>query len=146
MIGLEMNLNKLKEAGTSLIATGIFQFILCAAMGLGFFMLLGFTVGEPFEYRIFGVKGLGGQYDLLYLAVCLALSSTTIVVKLLYEKFEPRTLAGRLTLGVLVFQDIWAIVVLSIQTTLGNPQILLILIQFGEAALLIVISMALSKY
>ena len=146
MIGLELNLNKLKESGKSLITTGIFQFILCAAMGFGFFMLLGFTIGEPFEYRIFGVKVLGGQYDLLYLAVCLALSSTTIVVKLLYEKFELGTLAGRLTLGVLVFQDVWAIVVLSIQTTLGNPQMLQILIQFGEAALLIVLSMALSKY
>jgi len=68
------------------------------------------------------------------------------VVKLLYEKFELGTLAGRLTLGVLVFQDIWAIVVLSIQASLNNPQILSILLQFGEAALLIVISMALSKY
>ena len=146
MIGLEMNLNKLKESGEALLATGIFQFVLCAAMGFGFFLLLGFTIGEPFEYRIFGVKVLGGQYDLLYLAVCMALSSTTIVVKLLYEKFELGTLAGRLTLGVLVFQDIWAIVVLSIQTSLSNPQLLSILIQFGQAALLIVISMTLSKY
>jgi Kef-type K+ transport system membrane component KefB/voltage-gated potassium channel Kch len=146
MIGLELNLNKLKESGKSLVATGISQFILCAVMGLGFFMLLGFTVGEPFEYRIFGVKVLGGQYDLLYLAVCLALSSTTIVVKLLYEKFELGTLAGRLTLGVLVFQDIWAIVVLSIQNTLGNPQIVAILVQFGEAVLLIAVSLVVSKY
>ena len=146
MIGLELNLNKLKESGESLLATGIFQFILCAAMGFGFFMLLGFTIGEPFEYRIFGVKVLGGQYDLLYLAVCLALSSTTIVVKLLYEKFELGTLAGRLTLGVLVFQDIWAIVVLSLQSSLANPQILGILRDFSQAALLIVISLVLSKY
>ena len=146
MIGLELNLNKLKESGESLIATGIFQFVLCAAMGFGFFMLLGFTIGEPFEYRIFGVKVLGGQYDLLYLAVCLALSSTTIVVKLLYEKFELGTLAGRLTLGVLVFQDIWAIVVLSLQSSLANPQILGILKDFSQAALLVVISLALSKY
>ena len=146
MIGLELNLNKLKESGKSLVATGILQFILCAAMGFGFFMLLGFTIGEPFEYRIFGVKVLGGEYDLLYLAVCLALSSTAIVVKLLYEKFELGTLAGRLTVGVLVFQDIWAIVVLSIQNSLSNPQILAILVQFGQAALLIAISLALSKY
>jgi Kef-type K+ transport system membrane component KefB/voltage-gated potassium channel Kch len=146
MIGLELNLNKLKESGESLLATGIFQFVLCTALGFGFFMMLGFTIGEPFEYRIFGVKVLGGQYDLLYLAVCLALSSTTIVVKLLYEKSELGTLAGRLTLGVLVFQDIWAIVVLSLQSSLGNPQFLSILRDFGEAALLIVISMALSKY
>jgi Kef-type K+ transport system membrane component KefB len=146
MIGLELDLKKLKEAGKSLITTGISQFILCAAMGFGFFMLLGFTIGEPFEYRIFGVKVLGGQYDLLYLAVCMALSSTTIVVKLLYDKFELDTLAGRLTVGVLVFQDIWAIVVLSIQSSLANPQFWGILQDFGEAGLLIVISLALSKY
>jgi Kef-type K+ transport system membrane component KefB/voltage-gated potassium channel Kch len=146
MIGLELDLKKLKESGKSLITTGISQFILCAAMGLGFFMLLGFTIGEPYEYRIFGVKVLGGEYDLLYLAVCFALSSTTIVVKLLYEKFELDTLAGRLTLGVLVFQDIWAIVVLSIQSSLANPQALEILLNFGEAGLLILISMVLSKY
>jgi Kef-type K+ transport system membrane component KefB/voltage-gated potassium channel Kch len=146
MIGLELNLKKLKESGKSLITTGVFQFILCAAMGFGFFLLLGFTIGKPYEYTIFGVKVLGGEYDLLYLAVCLALSSTTIVVKLLYEKFELDTLAGRLTVGVLVFQDIWAIVVLSIQSTLDNPQFLSILLQFAQAALLIIISLALSKY
>jgi Kef-type K+ transport system membrane component KefB len=146
MIGLEMDLKRLKESGKSLITTGIFQFVLCVAMGLGFFMLLGFTIGEPYEYRIFGVKVLGGEYDLLYLAVCMALSSTTIVVKLLYEKYELGTLAGRLTLGVLVFQDIWAIVVLSIQSSLANPQVLSILQDFAEAGLLIVVSLALSKY
>jgi Kef-type K+ transport system membrane component KefB len=146
MIGLEMDLKKLKESGKSLITTGIAQFILCAAMGLGFFMLLGFTIGAPYEYKIFGVKVMGGEYDLLYLAVCMALSSTTIVVKLLYEKFELDTLAGRLTLGVLVFQDIWAIVVLSLQSSLANPQILAILQDFAEAGLLILISLVLSKY
>jgi Kef-type K+ transport system membrane component KefB/voltage-gated potassium channel Kch len=146
MIGLELDLKKLKESGKSLITTGIAQFILCAAMGLGFFMLLGFTIGEPYEYRIFGVKVLGGEYDLLYLAVCMALSSTTIVVKLLYEKFELDTLAGRLTLGVLVFQDIWAIVLLSIQSSLANPQLLAILQDFAEAGLIVLISMVLSKY
>jgi Kef-type K+ transport system membrane component KefB/voltage-gated potassium channel Kch len=146
MIGLELDLKKLKASGKSLVTTGILQFILCAAMGLGFFLLMGFTIGEPYEYVIFGVKVLGGEYDLLYLSVCMALSSTTIVVKLLYEKFELDTLAGRLTLGVLVFQDIWAIVVLSIQSTLDNPQFLSILIQFGEAVLLVALSLALSRY
>ena len=146
MIGLELNLKKLKEAGKSLITTGVLQFILCAALGFGFFLLLGFTVGAPYEYEIFGVKVLGGEYDLLYLAVCLALSSTTIVVKLLYEKFELDTLAGRLTIGVLIFQDLWAIVILSLAPSLDNPQILQILIDFGEAALLVVTSLLLSKY
>ncbi|MEW6660411.1 MAG: cation:proton antiporter [Thermodesulfobacteriota bacterium] len=146
MIGLELDLKKIREAGKSLIITGIFQFILCALMGLGFFLLLGFTIGEPYEYRIFGVKVLGGEYDLLYLAVCIALSSTAIVVKLLYEKFELDTLAGRLTIGVLVFQDLWAIIVLSVQPSLANPKLLNLLLNFAEGAMLVIISLVLSKY
>ncbi|MBM4293425.1 MAG: sodium:proton exchanger [Deltaproteobacteria bacterium] len=146
MIGLELDLKKIKEAGKPLIVTGILQFVLCLAMGLGFFLLLGFTVGPPYEYRIFGVKVLGGEYDLLYLAVCIAISSTAIVVKLLYEKFELDTLAGRITLGVLVFQDIWAIIMLSIQPTLANPRLLNLLWSFAEGLILVVVSLVLSKY
>jgi len=146
MIGLELDLKKIREAGKSLIITGTCQFVLCALMGLGFFLLLGFTVGKPYEYRIFGVKVLGGEYDLLYLAVCIALSSTAIVVKLLYEKFELDTLAGRLTIGVLVFQDLWAIIVLSVQPSLANPNLLNLLLNFAEGALLVIISLVLSKY
>ncbi len=146
MIGLELDLKKLKESGKSLILTGTFQFVLCVLMGLGFFMLLGFTMGPPYEYRIFGVRVLGGEYDLLYLAVCMALSSTAIIVKLLHEKFELDTLAGRITLGVLVFQDIWAMVMLSIQPTLANPRFINLLWEFAEGAVLVVISLVLSKY
>jgi Kef-type K+ transport system membrane component KefB len=146
MIGLELDLKKIREAGKSLIITGVFQFVLCALMGLGFFLLLGFTIGEPYEYRIFGVKVLGGEYDLLYLAACISLSSTAIVIKLLHEKFELDTLAGRLTIGILVFQDLWAIILLSVQPTLADPRLLNIFRDFAEAALLVGISFALSKY
>jgi Kef-type K+ transport system membrane component KefB len=148
MIGLELDLKKLKESGRSLITTGIWQFILCVAMGLGYFYLLGFTISgqEHFEYEILGVKIIGGAYDLLYLAVCIGISSTTIVIKLLYEKFELDTLAGRITLGVLVFQDIWAIVVLGIQPNLANPEILTILWSFAKGGFLVVISLLISRY
>jgi Kef-type K+ transport system membrane component KefB len=148
MIGLELDLRKLKESGKSLIITGIFQFILCALMGLGFFFLLGFSLGgqAPVTYDILGVRVLGGPYDLLYLAVCISLSSTAIVVKLLYEKFELDTLAGRFTLGVLVFQDLWAIILLSVQPNLAHPQVVMILWSFGVAALLVLFSFLMSKY
>jgi hypothetical protein len=65
---------------------------------------------------------------------------------LLYGKFELDTLAGRLTLGVLVFQDIWAIVVLGVQPNLANPEILQILLSFAKAGVLVAISVAMSKY
>jgi Kef-type K+ transport system membrane component KefB len=133
LIGLEIDIKKLRESGVSLIATGLSQFVLCVAMGLGFFSLLGYAVGD-------------GRYDLLYLAACCAISSTAIVVKLLYGKFELDTLAGRITLGILVFQDIWAIIVLGVQPNLANPNIITILLSFAKGGLLVAISLAASKY
>ncbi len=148
MIGLELSLKKIKDAGKTLVIIGTSQFLLCFGLGLGFFYLLGFTIRAycPCEYTILGVKLIGGRYDLLYLAACLALSSTTIVVKLLYEKFELDTLAGRLTVGVLIFQDLWAIVLLGLQPNLADPQVLVILWSFLKGALLVVSSLLVSKY
>ncbi|MBK9331963.1 MAG: cation:proton antiporter [Ignavibacteria bacterium] len=133
MIGLEIDVKKLKEVGKSLFFAGTLQFIICVTIGLGFFSLIGYTIG-------------GGNYDLLYLAVCCSLSSTAIVVKLLYSKLELDTLAGRLTLGILIFQDIWAIITLSIQANLASPDIMLILFSFVKGALVVLISLLLSKY
>ena len=109
IIGLELDLKKLLAAGRPVLVTGTLQFPLCVALGLAFFLPFGFRMGA-------------GDFGLLYLAVCLAISSTMIVVKLLYDKFELDTLPGRITLGVLIFQDVWAIVVLGIQPNLLDPQ------------------------
>jgi len=133
MIGLEINIGKLKESGSSLILAGITQFLLCTALGVGFFGWLGYGLAQ-------------GTYDALYLAFCCALSSTTIVVKLLYSKFELDTLAGRLTLGILVFQDIWAIVILGLQPNLARPDIVGILVSFAKGGLLLSVSLLLSRY
>lgn len=133
LIGLEIDIKKLRESGKSLVISGLSQFPITVLMGLGFFILIGYTFGS-------------GRYDLIYLAVCCGLSSTAIVVKLLYGKFELDTLAGRLTLGILVFQDIWAIIALGIQPNLSNPDILQILLSFVKGILLIFISMLGSKY
>jgi predicted Kef-type K+ transport protein len=108
IIGLEIDLKKLAASGRTLVVTGLSQFPLGVALGLGFFGLLGFSLGH-------------GRFDALYLAVALALSSTMIVVKLLYDKFELTTLPGRITLGVLVFQDVWAILFLAVQPNLADP-------------------------
>ncbi len=133
LIGLEIDAKKLKESGKSLVVSGITQFPVTVIIGLGFLYLLGYSLR-------------GGTYDLIYLAACCALSSTAIVVKLLYGKFELDTLAGRITLGILVFQDIWAIVLLGIQPNLSNPDILTILFSFLKGILLVLGSMLVSKY
>lgn len=133
LIGLEIDIHKLKASGRSLIVSGITQFPITVLLGLVFFVLIGFSVG-------------GGKYDLIYIACCCGLSSTAIVVKLLYSKFELDTLAGRITLGVLVFQDIWAIILLGIQPNLADPDILKILWSFGKGLLLVLMSLMVSKY
>jgi Kef-type K+ transport system membrane component KefB len=147
MIGLELDLKKIRESGKSLLLTGVLQFVLCVSLAFGFLLLLGFSLqAAGGEYSILGVPLRGGPYDLLYLAACLGLSSTTIVVKLLYEKFELDTLAGRLTVGVLIFQDLWAIVLLGLQPNLSQPQVGIILWSFAKGGFLVVVSLVLSKY
>jgi len=107
IIGLEMNIPHLLKAGRAIAVTGFLQFPLCA--GLGWLAVQGIATG--------------GTFDHLYLAVAFALSSTLIVVKLLFDKFEIATFTGRITLGILVFQDLWAILFLAVQPNLSNLQV-----------------------
>ncbi|HEY5883890.1 MAG TPA: cation:proton antiporter [Pyrinomonadaceae bacterium] len=138
IIGLEMDLKKLRASGKPVIATGVTQFLICAALGIPFFLLLGFRHGDP--------NAFGGEFGLFYMSAAAAISSTMIVVKLLYDKFELDTLPGRITLGILVFQDIWAIIVLALQPNLRSPQITPLAASFGKGVLLIVVSLLVSRY
>jgi Kef-type K+ transport system membrane component KefB len=131
IIGLEMDLKKLLAAGKPVLVVGLLQTPLCVALGLAFFFPFGFAAGRGF--------------GLVYLAVCLAISSTMIVVKLLYDKFELDTLPGRITLGVLVFQDVWAIVFLAIQPNLLQPEIGALLESLIKGVVLVAVSLVVSK-
>jgi Kef-type K+ transport system membrane component KefB/Trk K+ transport system NAD-binding subunit len=108
IIGLEINVPALAQAGRTIVVSGLLQFPLCVALGAA---VLGGVTGET-----------GGRFDRLYLAVAVSLSSTLIVVKLLFDKVELGTLGGRITLGVLVFQDLWAIAFLALQPSLHALQ------------------------
>ncbi len=133
IIGLEIDLNKLASAGAPVLLTGVLQVPICIALGLGFF------------YAI-GVRNTGGHYALLYLAACMSLSSTLVVVKLLNDKFELDTLPGRITLGVLVIQDMWAVAMLAVQPNLLNPNLLPLAFSLWRGLLLVVGGFAISKY
>jgi Kef-type K+ transport system membrane component KefB len=133
IIGLEIDLKKLAASGRTLVVTGLAQFPLGVAMGLAFFAAMGFSLGD-------------GRFDALYLAVALGLSSTMIVVKLLYDKFELTTLPGRITLGVLVFQDVWAILFLAVQPNLADPAVGTILASFAKGGLLVLAALAMSRF
>jgi Kef-type K+ transport system membrane component KefB len=133
VIGLEIDLKKLASAGAPVLLTGALQVPICIALGLAFF------------YGI-GVRNGPNDYSLVYLAACMSLSSTLVVVKLLYDKFELDTLPGRVTLGVLVIQDLWAVGMLAVQPNLTNPDLLPLAFSLWKGALMVVGSLALSKY
>jgi Kef-type K+ transport system membrane component KefB len=133
IIGLEIDLKKLVSAGRTLLVVGVSQFLSCAALGVGLAVFMGYAVR-------------GANFDWLYIAVSLSLSSTLIVVKLLYDKFELTTLPGRITLGVLIFQDIWAIVFLALQPNLHDPRIATLVASFIKGAALVVAALAISRY
>jgi Kef-type K+ transport system membrane component KefB len=110
MIGLEIDLKKIVSAGKSILVTGAAQILGTLALGIGFFLLCGFEMKT-------------GSLGALYLGVAATLSSTVIIIKILYERRELDTLPGRISLGVLVLQDIVAIVFLALQPQLNDPSV-----------------------
>ncbi len=126
ILGLEIDLHKLVQAGRAVIVNGVTQFAGCVALGLGFFALLGARNG-------------GGSFELTYLAMAAALSSTLVVVKLLSDRMELDTLTSRITLGVLVLQDLWAIAFLAVQPNLSDLRVASLATSMGKAALLVLV-------
>jgi Kef-type K+ transport system membrane component KefB len=133
IIGLEIDLRELERLGRSMLALGVGQFVINGLLGLAFFSWLGYRVAD-------------GHFDLVYLAIVMSLSSTLIVVKLLREKFELKILSGRLTLGVLVVQDIWAILFMAVQPNLAEPGVLRIAQSIAGGAVLVGVTFLASRY
>lgn len=136
IIGLEINVKSLLASGKTLFISGIFQVPLTTAFGLGAFAVMGSTV----------VGASTGNYTVLYLGLACAFSSTLLVVKTLQSRLQLDTVDGRLCLGLLIFQDIWAIVVLALQPSLSNPDLGPILRTFGGIAIVVTVAVVLSTY
>jgi len=131
MIGLEIDLKKMLSAGRVILLTAAAQIFGCVLLGWIVFDLLG-----PATNRL----------EALYLGVAAAMSSTVIIVKILYDKRELETLPGRVTLGVLVLQDIAVISFLAIQPNLKNPAAGLLALAMGKAILLVAVAFLASRF
>ncbi|MGM4931771.1 cation:proton antiporter [Tardiphaga sp. 619_E2_N8_5] len=133
MIGLEIDLKKIIRAGKVILFAAGGQLIAGCVLGAAFFMALGLKLG-------------GGGFDALYLSVACALSSTVVIVKVLYEKRELDTLPGRITLGILVLQDIFAILFLAVQPSLADLQVSVIALSIARVGVLVATALILSRY
>lgn len=137
LIGLELDLRKVLTHGKTVLITGLLQFPLTVLMGIAVTKLLVWAA-------IIAPDGTG--YMPLYIGLTVAASSTLLVVKLMQESMQVDTTSGRIALSLLIFQDIWAIIVLALQPTLHDLQIGIVLLSFVGIGILTALAVLVAKY
>ncbi|MEI6479757.1 MAG: cation:proton antiporter family protein [bacterium] len=95
LVGMEINYSSLRLVGRASLLIGVGQVI--ATFGAGYFLA-----------HAFGFSVLSA----IYIAIALTFSSTVIVVKLLSDKRVLNSLYGKISIGLLLFQDFTAILIL----------------------------------
>jgi Kef-type K+ transport system membrane component KefB/Trk K+ transport system NAD-binding subunit len=103
IVGLELDLRKLRDVGLTATGIGVGSAIIVFAIGGWLAYYMGFSSVEA-----------------MYIGLALTFSSTMIVVKILSDKNELETLHGRIILGILLIQDVLAIMAMSILTTFDH--------------------------
>ncbi|MDQ5952078.1 MAG: hypothetical protein QG626_205 [Patescibacteria group bacterium] len=95
IVGLNLNWRNVKDVGGVALAAGVGQVSVTSAAGFGLAQLLGFDLVTS-----------------AFLGVAFAFSSTIIIVKLLTDKEDIDRLHGRIAVGILLVQDLIAMMLL----------------------------------
>lgn len=103
LVGLELDSGKLRRLGGVVIITGLAQMAITGAVAVAFTLALGYSL------PVAGFLGLAASF-----------SSTAVVLKYLSDRQETTSLAGRVTIGILLLQDIVAIIALIIISAAGH--------------------------
>lgn len=131
MVGLNLNPKVIKQVGKVALITGIGQVVFTA--GIGFFIckLLGFSNVVSF-----------------FISISITFSSTIIIMKLLSDRNDLDTLYGRISMGFLIVQDLIAILILLVVSSLGKgvDVTTLIISSFGKLFVVIALIVLLSKF
>lgn len=99
LVGMELDLRELKNYGKQILTAGILQVLITSVLGTFIAQSFGFSTREA-----------------IYLGIGLSFSSTLVVVKLLLDRKELTSLYGKLSLGVLLLEDLLAVVILLFMT------------------------------
>ena len=100
IVGLGLSPKIIREVGKVSLIAGLVQII--------FTTFFGFLIARFFDYDL---------VSSLYIAIALTFSSTIIVLKLLAERRDIEKLYGRISIGLLLVQDIAATIVLLLIST-----------------------------
>ena len=102
LVGLSLNIDYLRRIGKVAAITGIGQVAFTSFFGVIILLSLGFNFVPA-----------------AYLAISITFSSTIIIMKLLSDKREQRSVYGRYTIGLMLVQDIIAIGLLILLPSVG---------------------------
>ncbi|MDP3765621.1 MAG: cation:proton antiporter [Nanoarchaeota archaeon] len=128
IIGLEIDIRKLKDVGLVTSLGGVIQIAAVFVLAFITSIFMGFFPVES-----------------VYLGLIVAFSSTIVVVKLISDKREVDTLHGRIIIGILLIQDIFAIVALSILSQ-GSFSPDTLLLSLSKGVIVIIVSLFAGKY
>lgn len=131
IIGLNLNFNHLKNIGKAAFITGLGQFIFTCT--LGFLILLALNLPS---------------LTALYLAIAITFSSTIVILKLLTDKKDTETVYGKHAIGLMLVQDIIALLIMVAIGIMLKEQSLansFVLFFFRGAAILVFI-IVIAKY
>lgn len=135
LVGMELDLREIRNFGKPIIIAGILQILITTVLGTFISQSFGFSLVES-----------------IYLGVGLSFSSTIVVTKLLFEKKDLRSLYGKLSIGILLLEDLLAVVILlglsSTTSVLGTglTQALPILAFMGKVLILFSVSLIVSHF
>ena len=97
LVGIEMNLDEIKELLRPISVIAVGQTILQTGLAFVVPLALGF-----------------GLFETFIIALCTVFGATPVIVKILTEKDELKSLPGKLDVGVLVLQDIYLILIVAL--------------------------------
>lgn len=135
LVGMELDFREIKSLGKPIIIASVLQIIISTVIGSILAKWLGFDGVEAW-----------------YLGLGLAFSSTVVVIKILLDKKELTSLYGKLSLGILLIEDLIAVIVLLVLTVgssmfgVGLSEALPMATFFFKVILLFGVAILLNKY
>ncbi|GIK79151.1 MAG: potassium transporter TrkA [Alphaproteobacteria bacterium] len=134
LLGMELSLQRLWQLRRYVLGVGLVQVVVTV-------LAIGATV------RLAGIRPPAG----VILGMCLALSSTAMVMQIMVAQRRAATPVGRISLSVLLFQDLMVVPILFVVGILearhaGNRDVLELLLPFGQAFAAVILIMVVGKY
>ena len=130
-IGLEFSINKFKGLLKRIFAASILQMVIV-------------TIVLYFLLKLFGIDNISS----LVLSIGFSMSSTAVIIKMLFDRGESDSVHGKLMVGWLLIQDLSVIpVMILLPLLIGGEEAILLpgILAFAKSVLLIFVAVILGK-